>query len=350
MAPVPNKSLIYKEVPTGYVEAGKHVVVEERPLDLDAADLQGGILVKVLYISCDPYLRILMRGPDVKSFGLPMPIDQPIETGIAAKVIRSDTPEYQPGDLVAAFYGQSAEYAVVARADFVPSGLRKVDTSNSLPLSYHVGYLGMAGTTAVEGLYRIGAPKKGETIFVSSAAGAVGQLVGQLAKAEGLTVIGSTGSQDKIDYVKSLGFDGAFNYKQEKPLDALQRLAPNGIDIYWDNVGGETLEAALEVANINARFIGCGSISGYSDKPEDRYGVKNLFSIVTKRILFQGFVVDLSPPNVKVAHDKLVPLLLGGELQVKEDIYKGIEEGPEVVAGVFRGKNFGKAVVKVADE
>lgn len=351
MAPVSNKSLIYKAPPAPgtYPEAGKHLVVEDRPLDIDNADLHGGILVKVLYTSFDPYLRGRMRDPNVWSYSPAFTADTPLVSAIAGKVIRSDTPQYAVGDEVAAFYGQNAEYAVIPEQFFAPSGLRKVDNPNGLPLSYFVGYLGMPGTTAVEGLYDIGKPKSGETIFISSAAGAVGQLVGQLAKAEGLTVIGSAGSQEKLDYISSLGFDAVFNYKTENPLEALKRLAPKGIDIYWDNVGGDTLEAALEVLNINGRIIACGAISGYNTKPEERYGVKNLFLIVGKRILMKGFIVDLSPPSYKKALEKLVPLFVEGKVQGKEDIYDGIEKGPEGLVGIFKGQNFGKAILKIAD-
>lgn len=349
MAPTSNKSLIYKEVPETFPEAGKHLTVEDRPIDIESVDLHGGLLVKVLYTSFDPYLRGRMRDPKIPSYSPPLTPGQPLQSAIAGKVVRSDNPQFQVGDEVAAFYGENSEYAVIPEKFIAPTGLRKVDNPHKLPLSYFVGYLGMPGTTAVEGLYEIGKPKKGETIFVSSAAGAVGQLVGQLAKAEGLTVIGSAGSKEKLDYLKTIGFDAVFNYKEEAPLDALRRLAPNGVDIYWDNVGGETLEAALELLNNYGRIIACGAISGYNSKPEDRYGVKNLFMIVTKKILMKGFIVDLSPPKYKAALEKLVPLFVEGKVQGKEDIYEGIEAGPEGLVGIFKGRNFGKAILKIAD-
>ena len=263
--------------------------------------------------------------------------------------MRSDTRQYQPGDLVTTFSSENAEYSVIPEKLFSVVGLRKIDSTHGLPLSYYIGFLGMPGTASFEGLYEIGQPKKGETIFISSAAGAVGQVVGQLAKIEGLTVIGSAGSRDKVDYVRSLGFDAVFNYKEEKTLDALHRLAPQGIDLYWDNVGGEILEAALEVMNTHGRIIACGSISGYNSKPEDRYGVKNMFYVVTKRIRMEGFIVDLSPPKYKAALDKLVPHFVEGRIQGKEDIYEGIEKGPEALIGIFKGQNFGKTILKIAD-
>ena len=349
MAPTQNKSLVYKAVPETFPEAGKHLTVEDRPINLDTVDLHDGVLVKVLYTSFDPYLRGRMRDPSVHSYSPPLTPGEALKSGIAGKVVRSDNRQYQPGDLVAAFSGQNAEYTVIPEKLFSVIGLRKVDITHGLPLSYYIGFLGMPGATSFEGLYDIGQPKKGETIFISSAAGAVGQVVGQLAKVEGLTVIGSVGSQDKMDYVKSLGFDAVFNYKEERPLEALRRLAPQGIDLYWDNVGGEILEAALEVMNTHGRIIACGSISGYNSKPEDRYGVKNMFYVVTKRIRMEGFIVDLSPPKYKAALEKLVPLFIEGKIQGREDIYEGIEKGPEGLVGIFKGQNFGKAILKIAD-
>ncbi|KAL0933582.1 zinc-binding dehydrogenase [Colletotrichum truncatum] len=349
VAPEQNKSLIYKAVPDTFPEAGTHLTIEERPIDIDTAELHGGILVKVLYTSLDPYLRILMRDPKIKSYSPPLNLDEPIQSAIVGKVVRSNTPQYQIGDTIATFYGENAEYTIIPESSFSATGLRKVENTQGLPLSYYVGYLGMPGATSVQGFYEVGQPKKGETIFISAAAGAVGQVVGQLAKAEGLTVIGSAGSQEKVDFIKSLGFDVAFNYKEEKPLDALRRLVPQGIDIYWDNVGGEALEAALEMMNDQGRIVACGSISGYNSKPEDRYGVRNTFYLVTKRLRIQGFIVDLSPPKYNAAIDKLAPLFAEGKIQVKEDVYDGIERGPESLIGIFKGQTFGKTILKVAD-
>lgn len=290
-----------------------------------------------------------MRDPSVESYSPALTPGETLQSVIAGKVVRSDTRQYQPGDLVATFSGENAEYTVIPKELFSVVGLRKIMGTHGLPLSYYIGFLGMPGATSFEGLYEIGQPKKGETIFISSAAGAVGQVVGQLAKIEGLTVIGSVGSQDKVDYVRSLGVDAVFNYKEERTLDALQRLAPQGIDLYWDNVGGEILEAALEVINTHGRIIACGSISGYNSKPEDRYGVKNMFYVVTKHLRMKGFIVDLSPPKYKAALDQLVPLFVEGKIQGREDIYQGIEKGPEALVGIFKGQNFGKAILKIAD-
>lgn len=168
-----------------------------------------------------------------------------------------------------------AEYSAIPK-DFA-NQLRKIDNPYNLDPRFFIGPMGMPGLTAYSSLYDIGKPVKGETIFISAASGAVGQLVGQLAKHEGLRVVGSVGSDKKLDYiVKELNFDGAFNYKKENPSDALQRLAPNGVDIYYENVGGEQLQAALGNMNVNGRIIACGMVSQYNKKEGERYGVTNL--------------------------------------------------------------------------
>ncbi|ERF75358.1 hypothetical protein EPUS_00151 [Endocarpon pusillum Z07020] len=167
----------------------------------------------------------------------------------------------------------------------------------------------MPGLTAYSSLYEIGKPKEGEVIFISSAAGAVGQIVGQLSKHEGLTVIGSVGSDEKLNFITTdLGFDSGFNYKKEKPLDALKRLAPDGIDIYYDNVGAEHLEAALEMLRNNGRIVGCGMVSQYNAPPDQRYGIKNLFHMIPKNLTFRGFIVgspELGPKYAKEHQQKL---------------------------------------------
>ena len=262
MAPVPNRSFIYKKIPDVYLIPGEHLVVEDRPLDLDTTPLEGGILLKVFYSSFDPYIRDRTRDPAIEDFTPALDVNTPIVSAIVGKVIRSESAEYQPGDLVQAFYGPNAEYAVFRGDELEEAGTSKIDNPHGLDVSYFLGVLGMPGATAFQGLYNIGQPNKGETIFVSAAAGPVGQLVGQLAKAEGLKVIGSAGSQAKIDFVvNELGFDGAFNYKTEEPGAALKRLAPGGIDIYWDGVGGPQLDAALVALRPKGRVVACGTVS-----------------------------------------------------------------------------------------
>lgn len=196
-------------------------------------------------------------------------------------------------------------------------------------------------------MHEIGKPKKGETLYVSAAAGAVGQLVGQFGKALGLYVVGSAGSDKKVEYLKSLGFDGAFNYKNGSIDDNLAKYCPNGIDIYYENVGGEMLDAVLKHANNYARIIACGMISQYNrEKPDPIY---NLMNIVAKRITMQGFIImdhmDFEEQFLK----DVTSLLLSGKVKYREDIAEGIDKTPEALCDVLYGKNFGKQVVHIAD-
>jgi NADPH-dependent curcumin reductase CurA len=254
-----NKTLIFKKIPTGMPVPGEHLVVEDRPIDLNEAPPSGGLVVQVLYASYDPYLRGKMRDAKVPSYTPAFELNGPITNDTVAKVLKSDNPDYKEGEVVVA-YLPIAEYVRVTKD--MMAGVRKVENPYNLDLSYFIGPLGMPGLTAYSALHEIGKPKKGETIFVSSAAGAVGQVVGQVAKREGLKVIGSVGSDAKLDFItKELGFDGGFNYKKEKPLDALKRLATDGVDIYFENVGAEHLEAALECMNDHGRIPACGMVS-----------------------------------------------------------------------------------------
>jgi len=246
---VQNKSIIFKKVPDGLPVQGEHLVVEDRPFDLEQEPPEGGLTVKVYYASFDPYQRGKMRAPDTKSYSPPFELDKPIGNAAIFKVIKSGTSKFAPGDVLISLASiPTAEYAVVDK-DII-NRVFKLENRYNLDVKYFLGALGMPGLTAWSSFYEIGQPKKGETIFVSAASGAVGQLVGQLAKHEGLRVIGSVGDDKKLDFItKELGFDAGFNYKKEKPADALARLAPDGIDIYYENVGSEHLEAAINSLN-----------------------------------------------------------------------------------------------------
>ena len=242
---VQNKGLIFKNVPTGWPVPGKDLAVEARDFDLNQAPPKNGLITKNYYASFDPYQRGRMRAPGTKSYSPPFDLGQPVTNSAVAKVLKSDNPKFKEGDIIAGMLG-TEEYSVVPET-VAESMVRKLDNPYHLDPKLFIGALGMPGLTAYSSFYAIGVPKKGETIFISAASGAVGQLVGQLAKHEGLTVIGSVGSDDKLDFIKKeLNFDEGFNYKKIKPSEALKKLAPNGIDIYYENVGGEHLDAALE--------------------------------------------------------------------------------------------------------
>ncbi|KAK4653248.1 hypothetical protein QC762_511750 [Podospora pseudocomata] len=351
---VQNKTLLFKKVPTNAPIPGEHLAVEPVPFDLKPP--KGGLTVAVLSASYDPYLRGKMRDPSIKSYSPPFLVGEPITNDTVSKVIRSDTPDFAEGDLIVA-YLPLAEYAHLS-ADQLKNGTirRRVDIKNSKigkDLGLFLGPLGMPGLTAWSSYHEIGQPKKGETIFISSAAGAVGQVVGQVAKREGLRVIGSVGADEKLDFIlNELGFDGGFNYKTENPFDALKRLAPDGVDIYFENVGGEQLEAAIEAMNQHGRIIACGMISQYSVPDEQKYGVKNLFKVVSKRITMRGFIVYDKGFADKYGEEhqrKMQEWLAEGSYKAKLSVTEGIDNAAEGLVGMLEGKNFGKAVLKIRD-
>ncbi|MCJ1403858.1 hypothetical protein MMC11_007081 [Xylographa trunciseda] len=351
---VQNKALIFAKPPTNFPVPGEHLTIEDRPLDIDATELPAdGLITKQIYASFDPYLRGKLRLPSSQYYSVPFALNEPLFNNCIAKVIKSSNPKYHPGDLVVGAL-PIAEYSVVP-ADKV-AALKPLENPYKLDPSVYVGALGMPGLTAYSSLYEIGKPKKGETIFVSAASGAVGQIVGQIAKHEGLTVIGSVGSDEKLDYIiKELGFDGGFNYKKEQASEALQRLAPKGVDIYYDNVGGEQLEAALDAMTDWGRIellVACGMISGYNMPPEKRYGIKNLFQVIGKRLIMQGFIVsdaNMGPKYAKEFYENLAKWIHDGSFKAKEDVTVGIDNAATGFVGMLEGKNFGKAVLKIAD-
>ena len=231
---VQNKGLIFKDYPTGWPEVGKHIAVENRDFDTDQAPPSGGFTAKVHYVSFDPYQRGRMRKPEVKSYASPFELNKPVTNAGIVTIINSDNSKFKEGDLVWMPFTWTEEYNSVPKE--TADQCRVIENPYKLDVKHFIGALGMPGLTAYSSYYEIGEPKKGETIFISAASGAVGQIVGQLAKHDGLKVIGSVGSDDKLEFIqKELGFEG-FNYKKEKPLEALRRLAPNGIDIYYENV------------------------------------------------------------------------------------------------------------------
>jgi NADPH-dependent curcumin reductase CurA len=350
---VQNKSLIYKQIPEGFPVAGKDLVVEVSEFDLEQAPPAGGVTTKNLYASFDPYQRAKMRDVNKKSYTPPYNPGETIYNNSVAKIIKSDNEKFKSGDLVSGMI-KTEQYSVVSK-DIVNSPfLRKIENPYNLELDVFMGAMGMPGLTAYASFYDIGKPQKGETIFISSAAGAVGQIVGQLAKHEGLKVIGSVGSDEKLEWItKELGFDGAFNYKNEKPADALARLAPDGIDIYYENVGGVQLEAALNAFNNNGRIIACGMVAEYNKKDEEKYGLKNLFQFIAKRLTMRGFIVgdkNMGPAYIEERNKNVAKWLSEGSFKAKSHITEGMDNAAEGFIGMLQGKNFGKAVLKIADD
>ncbi|KAL9132026.1 MAG: hypothetical protein Q9217_000154 [Psora testacea] len=293
-----------------------------------------------------------MRRPEVKSYAPAFEIGKPITNYAVAKILKSSNPSFKPGDIVTGML-PTEEYSVVS-GEIANSMVRKLDNPYDLDPKLYIGALGMPGLTAYSGFYGIGQPKKGETIFISAASGAVGQIVGQLAKHEGLTVIGSVGSDEKLDFIKKeLNFDDGFNYKKERATDALKRLSPNGIDIYFENVGGEQLDAALGAMNNFGRIIACGMVSQYNASNIDEvYGVKNVVNIVSKRIKMQGFIVGDPEfgPKYAAEHQKNVSKWISeGTFKVQQSVTVGIDNAIQGLIGMLKGENFGKAVLQIEE-
>jgi NADPH-dependent curcumin reductase CurA len=347
---VQNKAVIFKSVPNGQPIAGKDLAVETREFDLEQSLPEGGVITKNLYASFDPYQRGRMRNPEKKSYSAPYTLGEPLTNAVVAQIVKSSNSKFKAGDIVTGMLNYE-EYSLVPKQ--VADTLRKIENPYNLDLKVFLGALGMPGLTAYASYYEIGQPKKGETIFISAASGAVGAIVGQLAKHDGLKVIGSVGSDEKLDYIlKDLGFDGGFNYKKEKPIDALKRLAPSGIDIYYENVGGEQLEASLECLNDFGRIIACGMVSEYSTPESERYGIKNLMHVVAKRLTIRGFIVgdaNMGPKYWTERNENISKWLHEGSIKAKMSVTEGIDNAPEGFVGMLQGKNFGKAVLKIAD-
>ncbi|XP_047976072.1 2-alkenal reductase (NADP(+)-dependent) [Salvia hispanica] len=340
---VGNKQILFK----GYIEgAPKESDMELKlgnEIKLEAPKGSGAFLVKNLYLSCDPYMRGRMR--DFHGSYIPPFVPGSVVEGFGvSKVIDSDNPNFKPGDIVSCFTGWE-EYTLLRNTE----QLRKVQPDD-IPLSYHIGLLGMPGFTAYAGFYEVCAPKRGERVFVSAASGAVGQLVGQLAKLHGCYVVGSAGSNQKVDLLKNkLGFDEAFNYKQEPDLDAaLKKYFPEGIDIYFENVGGAMLDAVLVNMRVHGRIAVCGMVSQAGIGASDQQGIRNLFSLVSKRVIMQGFLqsdyLHLFPRFV----EQVGNLYKEGKITYLEDMNHGLESAPAAFAALFTGKNVGKQVVCVA--
>ncbi|GJE91334.1 NADP-dependent oxidoreductase [Phanerochaete sordida] len=342
MAPVKNGRLLFNEVPTGYPEPGKTTVYDEtETIDLDNAPLNGGFLVKTLVLSIDPYLRGKMRDASVKSYSPAFEKGQPIENFGVGVVLRSENPKVKAGDHVYGIF-PFAQYFIRPSFD----GFRVLENKEGLPWSVYVGVAGMPGQTAYSAWKEYAKVQKGDVVFVTAASGPVGSFVVRLAKADGLKVIASAGSDEKCEFVKSLGADVVFNYKTTKTADVLAKEGP--INIFWDNVGGESLDAALQYAARGARFLECGMISGYNGQAQP---VNNLMMIVAKELQINGFLVfSLLPKYAEEFYREVPARIASGEFKFIEDVKKGLEFAGHAIYEVQAGKNHGKSVIQVAEE
>ena len=303
------------------------------------------IAVKVLYLSLDPAMRGWMN--EGKSYIRPVAIGEVMRAGGIGKVIASKSSKFAVGDTISGSLGVQ-QYWVGAAGDKTAS-LYKVNP-NAAPLPAYLNALGMPGMTGYFGLLDVGMPKAGETLVVSGAAGAVGQTVGQVAKHKGCRVVGIAGGKDKCDFVvNELGFDACIDYKNESVKDALKTHCPNGVDIYFDNVGGEILDTVLTRINLKARIIICGAISQYNNTTPVK-GPANYLSLLVNRARMEGIVVFDYADRYPIAVAEMAKWMKEGSFKTREDIVEGIEKFPDALLMLFEGKNFGKLVLQVATD
>jgi hypothetical protein len=302
---------------------------------------EGEALVETLYLSCDPAMRGWME--DRPSYIPPVGIGEVMRAGSVGRVIETCSPALAVGDVVEGMAGWQ-QYAVVKPGTLM--GATKLAPGIEPRLA--LGVLGITGLTAYFGLLDLGKPKAGETVVVSGAAGATGSIAGQIARIQGCKVIGIAGGPDKCAWLtKEARFDAAIDYKREDVGGRLRELAPQGVDVFFDNVGGATLEAVLNQIRMKARIVLCGGISGYNEA-EPPPGPRNLMNLVVQRARMEGFIVIDYAARFAAAREEMKRWLEAGELAHREDVVEGIERAPEALLRLFSGKNLGKQLVKVA--
>jgi len=329
-----NRQILLVETPKGKLSP-EHFKMQEAPLPV-AND--GELLLRVKIISLDAANRAWMQGATYREA---VGAGTVMAGGAVAEVVESKAPGFAPGDLVFADTGWQAYVALPAR--------KCIKVPKVEPLTHLISVYGVAGLTAYFGLLHVGQPKAGETVVVSAAAGSVGSIVGQIAKIKGCRVVGIAGGKDKCDWlVRHLGFDAAVDYKAGPVYKALKEAAPDGIDVYFDNVGGDIFEACLPLMRQNGRIACCGAISAYDGAPPTAgpRGVPGL--IVVKRLTVKGFIVtDFYPERDKAIAD-LSAWVAAGKLKVEEDVLDGLENTPKALIGLLAGENRGKRMVRVS--
>ncbi len=301
------------------------------------------VLVRNLYLSLDPAMRGWMT--DRPSYMPPVALDAPMRGATISRVVASKDPDFAPGDLVRALGGWQ-DYALVKKED----RLMKIPEGLPVPLTKHLGVLGITGLTAYFGLLDLGTPQEGETVVVSTAAGAVGSIVGQIAKIKGCRVVGLTGSDEKCAWIRDeLGYDVAINYKTENIEKALAAACPDGIDVYFDNVGGEILNACLGRINFKGRVVLCGAITQYNatDMPP---GPSNYLNLLIRSARMEGFIVTNYMDRAMEGGMQLAQWMGEGKLKSREDVVDGLENAPKAILRLFDGSNQGKLIVRIADE
>ncbi|MGO9485618.1 MAG: NADP-dependent oxidoreductase [Rhodomicrobium sp.] len=340
MAEGKNRQIILVSRPYGE-PAPENFKLAEAPIPAIGAQQ---VLLKTKYLSLDPYMRGRMN--DAKSYVPPFAIGEALGGGTVSEVVASNNPKYAPGDIVLAFGGWQ-EYSVSNGNE-----LRKLDPA-AAPISTALGVLGMPGLTAYGGLLNIGLPKPGETLAVAAAAGPVGSAVGQIAKIKGCRVVGIAGGQKKVDFLKNeLGFDAAIDHRSPRLKEELKAACPNGIDIYFENVGGAVWDAVFPLLNNFARVPVCGLVANYNATalPEGPDRSPALMgAILTRRLRVQGFIVYDFTHQTQDFLREAAGWIREGKLKYREDIVEGLENAPQAFIGMLKGANFGKLLVKVSD-
>ena len=328
-----NLQIVLAGRPTGWVDES-HFRLESSPVPEPG---EGEVLVRNHWLSLDPYMRGRMS--DAKSYAEPVALGSVMVGGTAGEVVASRDPQFRPGDKVVGMLGWQLYGAVPARA------LQKVDTAH-VPLAAYLGPVGMPGVTAWYGLNAICEPKAGETVVVTAASGAVGSVVGQLAKAKGCRAVGVAGGAEKCRYVvEELGFDACVDYKAGNLKDDLKSALPGGLDCLFENVGGEIFDALLARTNAFARIALCGLIADYNTT--DPYCMKNIRAVLVNRLKLQGFIVSEHMGQWPTALRELAGLVASGKLHWRESVAQGLEQAPSAFIGMLKGQNFGKQLVKL---
>lgn len=334
-----NRQILLKKRPIG-LPKDSDFAFAEAPIPTPGP---GEFVTRNLYISLDPAARGWMD--EEGNYFPPIPLGSPVVGGVIGKIVESDNPDFPEGEIVYAV-GTWSDYSLLG-SSFV---FRKIPKDTDIPLPIFISLLGGMGTSALIALREIGRPKKGETLFISGAAGNMGSITGQIGKLMGCRVVGTAGTEDKCRWITSeLGFDEAINYKTATDMAAAIKIAcPDGIDIYYDNVGGPLLETVLDNININARIIMNGSIAEYNDA-EPRPGPHNLWQLLVKRALIEGFLL---PDFAEFIEDALVQLedwYRAGKIVTREDIRDDFENAPAIFRGLFDGTNTGKLMLRLAE-
>lgn len=330
-----SKTILFKNRPAGKPSTSDFELITED----DPKPAEGEVLLKSLYISVDPYLRGRMR--DQKSYIEPFKLNEPLESNVVAEVVESNNSNFQKGEFVSGMLKWKELQTSTG------SGLNKVHKELA-PLSAFLGVLGLTGLTAHLGLEKIGHPKEGETLVVSGAAGAVGSIVGQIGKIKGCRVIGIAGTDEKVEHIKQeFGFDVGINYNTTQDMKkAIEDACPGGVDVYFDNVGGEILDAVLQNVNKDARIINCGAISLYNET-EVPMGPRPEGILIKNTVLMQGFLVRDHVKDFGSSLQQLGSWIKEGKLKYDETVVEGFDKLPEAFIGLFEGKNTGKMVVKI---